>query len=160
MPPPTSFLYLISARSGSMPVVSQSIMKPMVPVGASTVTWELRYPNFSPLARASSQVDLEASIRSGNCEAFTAVEEAEPPMLLTEARCMRMTSRKGSRLMYQPGQVAPQVALARGLGAAGASLVFSKRWAFSLNHASKCLSTFSVAVVSGGHNSAMREDWR
>ena len=30
-------LYLTSARSGSIPVVSQSIMKPMVPVGASTV---------------------------------------------------------------------------------------------------------------------------
>src|SRR5207253_8240593 len=29
------------------------------------------------------------------------------PMLLTEARCMRMTSRNGSRLMYQPGQAAP-----------------------------------------------------
>ena len=42
IPPPTNFLYLIRARSGSMPVVSQSIMKPMVPVGASTVTWELR----------------------------------------------------------------------------------------------------------------------
>jgi hypothetical protein len=42
MPPPTSFLYFTSARSGSMPVVSQSIMKPMVPVGASTVTCALR----------------------------------------------------------------------------------------------------------------------
>src|SRR6185437_9410088 len=42
MPPPTSFLYLTRARSGSMPVVSQSIMKPMVPVGARTVTFELR----------------------------------------------------------------------------------------------------------------------
>ena len=42
MPPPTSFLYFTSARSGSMPVVSQSIMKPMVPVGARTVTCELR----------------------------------------------------------------------------------------------------------------------
>ena len=42
IPPPTSFLYLTSAMSGSMPVVSQSIMKPMVPVGASTVTWLLR----------------------------------------------------------------------------------------------------------------------
>ena len=42
MPPPTSFLYFTSARSGSMPVVSQSIMKPMVPVGARTVTWALR----------------------------------------------------------------------------------------------------------------------
>ena len=40
LPPPTSFLNLISASSGSMPVVSQSIMKPMVPVGARTVTWE------------------------------------------------------------------------------------------------------------------------
>ena len=28
-------------------------------------------------------------------------------MLLTDARCMRMTSRKGSRLTYQPGQAAP-----------------------------------------------------
>ena len=42
MPPPTSFLNLTSARSGSTPVVSQSIMKPMVPVGASTVTCALR----------------------------------------------------------------------------------------------------------------------
>ncbi len=41
-PPPTSFLYFTSARSGSMPVVSQSIMKPIVPVGAITVTWPLR----------------------------------------------------------------------------------------------------------------------
>ena len=42
IPPPTSFLYLTKAKSGSTPVVSQSIMKPMVPVGARTVTWELR----------------------------------------------------------------------------------------------------------------------
>ena len=28
-------------------------------------------------------------------------------MLFTDARCMRMTSRKGSRLMYQPGQAPP-----------------------------------------------------
>ena len=37
VPPPTSFFALVRARSGSMPVVSQSIMRPMVPVGASTV---------------------------------------------------------------------------------------------------------------------------
>ena len=42
MPPPTSFLYLTSAMSGSMPVVSQSIMKAMVPVGASTEICALR----------------------------------------------------------------------------------------------------------------------
>ena len=41
-PPPTSFLYLTSARSGSMPVVSQSIISPIVPVGASTVACALR----------------------------------------------------------------------------------------------------------------------
>src|SRR5947207_899180 len=33
-PPPTSFLYLIRARSGSIPVVSQSMRKLIVPVGA------------------------------------------------------------------------------------------------------------------------------
>ena len=31
-----------------MPVVSQSIMRPMVPVGASTEAWLLRTPNCSP----------------------------------------------------------------------------------------------------------------
>ena len=51
MPPPTSFLYLTSAMSGSTPVVSQSIMKAMVPVGASTVTCELR----TPLSRACAE---------------------------------------------------------------------------------------------------------
>ena len=44
LPPPTSFFDFTSPRSGSMPVVSQSIMRPMVPVGASTVAWALRTP--------------------------------------------------------------------------------------------------------------------
>ena len=44
VPPPTSFFAFVSARSGSMPVVSQSIIKPMVPVGASTDACELRTP--------------------------------------------------------------------------------------------------------------------
>ena len=47
-PPPTSFLNLTSEKSGSMPVVSQSIMKPMVPVGASTEAWALRKPLVLP----------------------------------------------------------------------------------------------------------------
>ena len=55
MPPPTSFLYLMSAMSGSMPVVSQSIMKAMVPVGAMTVAWALRMPCLAPISYASSQ---------------------------------------------------------------------------------------------------------
>src|SRR5215467_6652485 len=54
-PPPTSFLYFTRARSGSMPVVSQSIMKPMVPVGAMTVVCALRKPATRPSSSASSQ---------------------------------------------------------------------------------------------------------
>ena len=41
-PPPASFLNFTSAKSGSMPVVSQSITRPIVPVGAMTVAWALR----------------------------------------------------------------------------------------------------------------------
>ena len=37
-----------------MPVVSQSIIRPMVPVGASTVACELRTPYCSPSSTASS----------------------------------------------------------------------------------------------------------
>ena len=41
-PPPASFLNFTKAKSGSMPVVSQSMSRPIVPVGASTVDWALR----------------------------------------------------------------------------------------------------------------------
>ncbi len=41
-PPPASFLNFTSAKSGSIPVVSQSITRPMVPVGAITETCALR----------------------------------------------------------------------------------------------------------------------
>ena len=44
VPPPTSFFIFTRPRSGSMPVVSQSIIRPMVPVGASTEAWLLRTP--------------------------------------------------------------------------------------------------------------------
>jgi hypothetical protein len=50
-PPPTSFLNFTNEKSGSTPVVSQSIMKPMVPVGASTLACALRQPCSSPTAR-------------------------------------------------------------------------------------------------------------
>ena len=49
-PPPTNFLNLTSEKSGSIPVVSQSIMKPMVPVGASSEAWALRKPLRWPSA--------------------------------------------------------------------------------------------------------------
>ena len=55
MPPPASCLYFTSAMSGSMPVVSQSIMKLIVPVGASTVACALRKPWTRPAASTSSQ---------------------------------------------------------------------------------------------------------
>ena len=68
MPPPTSFLYLTSAMSGSMPVVSQSIMKAMVPVGASTVAWRCGSRARSPTLDASSQARAAAcSSSSGTC---------------------------------------------------------------------------------------------
>ncbi len=41
-PPPTSSLNLTSEKSGSTPVVSQSMRNEIVPVGASTVAWALR----------------------------------------------------------------------------------------------------------------------
>ena len=79
MPPPTSFLYLMSAMSGSMPVVSQSIMKPMVPVGASTVTWELRpvlhraaTPRPTP---ASGRRCSRLSLTAGSCGGLAVLAE-------------------------------------------------------------------------------------
>ena len=43
-----------------MPVVSQSIMKPMVPVGASSEACALRKPCFSPSLTTSSQALVAA----------------------------------------------------------------------------------------------------
>src|SRR5450756_1659355 len=60
-PPPTSFLNLTREKSGSMPVVSQSIMKPMVPVGASTEAWALRQPSFSPIRLPSVHTRVAVS---------------------------------------------------------------------------------------------------
>ena len=54
---------MLSAKSGSIPVVSQSITRPMVPVGAMTVDCALRNPCFSPRARASSQADFASAPR-------------------------------------------------------------------------------------------------
>src|SRR5258708_2479343 len=63
-------------------------------------------------------------------------------MLLTDARCMRITSRNGSRLMYQPGQAPP-------------GITFDPRLV-----SAKAFFVGSVAGTSAGHDSAMREDWR
>ncbi len=47
--------------SGSTPVVSQSIMNPMVPVGASTVAWALRMPTSAPCSTTRFQLLRAAS---------------------------------------------------------------------------------------------------
>ncbi len=63
-PPPTSFLNFTSEKSGSMPVVSQSIMKPMVPVGASTEACALRKPFFSPVLMTASHAFVASACTS------------------------------------------------------------------------------------------------
>ncbi len=47
-----------------MPVVSQSIIRPMVPVGASTEACELRTPDVAASSLASSQHSWAAPSRS------------------------------------------------------------------------------------------------
>ena len=48
-----------------MPVVSQSMISPMVPVGAMTVTWALRNPCRSPSSSIRSHSARAAASRSG-----------------------------------------------------------------------------------------------
>ena len=66
VPPPTSFFVFTSANSGSMPVVSQSIIKPIVPVGASTDACAFRNPCRSPSETASSQACFAAEHALGH----------------------------------------------------------------------------------------------
>ena len=66
-----------------MPVVSQSIIRPMVPVGASTVACELRTPNVSPSSTASSHACWAAPSSSGGTSSSS--------ILAASARCMRST---------------------------------------------------------------------
>src|ERR1700739_4840118 len=63
-------------------------------------------------------------------------------MLFTEARCMRITSRNGSRLMYQPGQAAP-------------GITFDPRFV-----SERFFFVASVAGARGSQSSATREDCR
>ncbi len=83
-PPPTSFLNFTSEKSGSMPVVSQSIMKPMVPVGASTEAWALRKPLASPSFCTSAHAWV-ASL----CTWLSAM--ARVRIVSLAAWCLRMT---------------------------------------------------------------------
>src|SRR2546425_12405197 len=60
-PPPTSHLYLTRAISGSIPVVSQSIMNAIVPLGAITDIWAFLKRNRSPHDSASCHDRTAAS---------------------------------------------------------------------------------------------------
>jgi hypothetical protein len=83
-PPPTSFFDFTSEKSGSTPVVSQSIMKLIVPVGASTVACALRYPCTSPRSSASSHAFRQAVSRSLGTDSVCS-------MFPTAARCFAIT---------------------------------------------------------------------
>src|SRR5436309_6552325 len=93
-PPPTSHLYLTSAMSGSIPVVSQSIMKAIVPVGAMTDICAFLKPNRSPSDNASSQDLTAASTRS--------LGTSPRGILYALDRCIPMTLRKGFSLLRYP----------------------------------------------------------
>ena len=88
-PPPTSFLYFTSEMSGSTPVVSQSIMNAIVPVGASTVTCAFLKPCRRPEASADAQLSRAAACRSAGTPSGDTASAA--------ALCISITSRKLSR---------------------------------------------------------------
>ena len=67
-----------------MPVVSQSIMKPMVPVGASTEAWALRQPFFAPISLPNAQ------FLAANCK--TSVSRVDEGRTVSvAAACLRIT---------------------------------------------------------------------
>ncbi len=71
-----------------MPVVSQSIIRPIVPVGASTVACEFRYPCLAPNAIASSHDCLAADSSASGTRS--------PSISSAAARCLRITRSIGS----------------------------------------------------------------
>ena len=119
-PPPASFLNFTSAKSGSMPVVSQSMTRPMVPVGAITVTWALRKPCFSPSSSMRSDSRRAAASRSGGqcCGVDADGEDREAFVLVTAAtlyaarRWLRMTRSIALAVRRRSGRTArPRAAI-------------------------------------------------
>src|SRR5450759_1568938 len=108
--PPTSFLFLTRARSGSMPVVSQSIIRPIVPVGASTLAWALRQPLRSPSARHCAHAVAAATdaVRSAGADDKRVLEAAATAW----AQCLALGERNGWR-NAQPSGLAPTGSLGR-----------------------------------------------
>ena len=73
--------------SGSMPVVSQSIMNAMVPVGASTLTWAFRTPYFPPVSMASFHASLAACISLGGASSGSTSSMADACFSSTLITC-------------------------------------------------------------------------
>ena len=94
VPPPTSFFVLTRPRSGSMPVVSQSIRNEIVPVGARTVACELRTPCSSASSTAESQASCAADSSS--------VGTTSSSICATAARCIFSTSIIGLAFSWKP----------------------------------------------------------
>ena len=94
VPPPTSFFVFTSERSGSMPVVSQSIMKLMVPVGASTETCALRTPTSSASSATSSHTAFASLTMATGARCRS--------MLSTDWRCIASTPSIGRRFSSKP----------------------------------------------------------
>ena len=92
-PPPTSFFDLTSEKSGSTPVVSQSIMKLIVPVGARTVACALRKPCTSPISSASSHARRAPPSRSSGTDSACL-------MFPTAARCFAITPTIAARFSW------------------------------------------------------------
>ena len=96
-----------------MPVVSQSIISPIVPVGASTVACELRTPCASPSSTASSHERCAAPSSSGGTSSSS--------IFAASARCMRSTFEHRLGVLGVAGERAHAArgARARRVGVAG-----------------------------------------
>ena len=94
-PPPTSFLNLTNEKSGSIPVVSQSIIKPIVPVGARTEICALRHPFLSPVARHASHA-LFASVHTSRSRVVSDFADDDA------AACLRITRACGLAFCAKP----------------------------------------------------------
>ena len=79
-----------------MPVVSQSMSSPIVPVGASTVAWLLRTPWRSARSQASSHASCAASSRSAGARSSS--------MEAVALRCWSSTRSMCSRLSWKPAK--------------------------------------------------------
>ena len=71
-----------------MPVVSQSIIRPMVPVGASTIAWELRTPSgLAPSSQASSHACWAAPSSAAGTSSSSIWAAASRCMASTRSMC-------------------------------------------------------------------------